>query len=551
MDLVKRFSLASVLTSSILVQLLLPGSAVALVDMKNANYSDTWTDIEVPGTGFDLRVTRSYNSRSLFNGIFGFGWCSNFETALDTTAEGNLKLIQCGDGQETLYFPKSFASKDVAKTVDAIIAEEKKSKQKQPEKYYVNLKKSLESDPSMRAEYTKKLGLKKDVTEGTEFFSAAGSVDSIVRKKDFYQLSLTDGTTQRFDLQGRMIQINDKSGNFLKLNYRGESLAEMIDNNGRKLTINYNQNKKVKEILGPNNVKATYEYKDVSNLASSKNMWNNLFSYEYDDLHNLVKISYPDGTFKALTYDKVKDWVLSYRERDACLESYEYTSAEDDPKNHYFSSVVKKCGDKVVNRSKFEFWFKLRPDKAGNYLERVSMDVNGDKSDITYHENFGKPVKMVRNGRITLFTYFDNGLVKSRTIGKDVTSFKYDKKTNKVSEVANGKKLTQFDYDTKGNLLTAKNNQGQLIKLTYDAQGRIAAIVDQAKRQVNIKYEERFGKPRWVERVGMGSINVTYKPTGEIEKVDSSDGPTVAVQVASSFNNLLEMIQPAGIEMGL
>ena len=52
--------------------------AFALVDMKNANYTNTWTDMEIPGSGYDFKIIRTYNSRSLFNGIFGFGWCSDF-----------------------------------------------------------------------------------------------------------------------------------------------------------------------------------------------------------------------------------------------------------------------------------------------------------------------------------------------------------------------------------------------------------------------------------------------------------------------------------------
>jgi hypothetical protein len=74
--------------------------ANAIVDMKNANYSNTWVDIEIPGSGYELKISRTYNSRSLINGIFGFGWCSDFETRLEKTAEGNLKLVElwCGPG---------------------------------------------------------------------------------------------------------------------------------------------------------------------------------------------------------------------------------------------------------------------------------------------------------------------------------------------------------------------------------------------------------------------------------------------------------------------
>jgi hypothetical protein len=81
--------------------------------------------------------------------------------------------------------------------------------------------------------------------------------------------------------------------------------------------------------------------------------------------------------------------------------------------------------------------------------------------------------------------------------------------------------------------------------MTYDQKGRIASITDQAKKVVKIDYEERFGKPSVVTRPGLGTIKVSYKQTGEIAKVESAEGPTVASQVASTFNNLLDVISPA------
>jgi hypothetical protein len=83
------------------------------------------------------------------------------------------------------------------------------------------------------------------------------------------------------------------------------------------------------------------------------------------------------------------------------------------------------------------------------------------------------------------------------------------------------------------------------VKLQYDPRGRIEQIEDQSKKLVKIKYEEKFGKPSVVTRPGLGTIQVIYKPDGEIAKVESKEGPSVAVQVAGIFNNLLDIIAPA------
>ena len=97
-------------------------SSYAIVDLRNANYSNTWIDIQVDGSGYDMKVLRTYHSRSLFNGMFGFGWCSNFETSLEVLPEGALKVRECGSGSTTVYSPREITKADVDRTISLIIA---------------------------------------------------------------------------------------------------------------------------------------------------------------------------------------------------------------------------------------------------------------------------------------------------------------------------------------------------------------------------------------------------------------------------------------------
>ena len=53
--------------------ILLSQQAFSVIDMKNANFSDIWTDIILPGSGYELRIQRTYNSRTIYSGLFGFG----------------------------------------------------------------------------------------------------------------------------------------------------------------------------------------------------------------------------------------------------------------------------------------------------------------------------------------------------------------------------------------------------------------------------------------------------------------------------------------------
>lgn len=543
-------------TMTLFFSLFLSISAYAIVDMKNANFSNSWTHAEVPGTGYDLKFTSTYNSKSLFDGMAGFGWCTDFETSLQFTAEGNIKLTECGAGQEIFFTPREFGKKDIDKTVAKILEKVKQTK-KPTEKALKELAADLAIDANLRSKFALAYKVAVPVKEGGQFYANGREVENIVLAKGIYTRNMADGSYMRFDSAGKLTHMYDKNGNFLKLDYDGPLLKEVADNAGRKLAFKYYTNKKVKTITGPNNLSVEFKYSNLDDLSYVKNAWGNVYAFEYDDVHNLIKAVYPDKTFVALTYEKKNDWVMSFTDREKCLENYKYEFDEKSPKMHYWSNVKKTCGKEVVNESKHEFWYRERND-GQNFLSRVASTVNGSVTDISYHENFGKPISIRRNNDLVSYEYNTNGQVKAKSSEFSKMTYEYGPKTGKISQVVTsalndkGKVLntrkTDFKYDPKGNLIFAQNSDGQKVTMTYDVRGRIATITDQAKKVVKIDYEERFGKPETVTRPGLGKIKVSYKQNGDIDKVNSAEGPSVAMQVASTFNNLLDVISPATAE---
>lgn len=534
--------------------------AYALVDMKNANYSNTWIDMDVPGSGYDLKIVRTYNSRSLFNGMFGFGWCSDFETSMEVNAEGNIKVKECGGGLEVTFSPREVTRKDVDNTINQIITRIKAQKKVgMTEAALASLRTQLAEDDNMRSEYAAQNGISVPVKEGTKFYANGKEVEHFVFQKNYYTRNLPDGSSQRFNPQGKLTHIYDKNSNFLRFQYDKDLIASIEDNNGRKLNFKYS-NKKIRSITGPNGLMAEYKFANMDDLSEVKNAWLKTYTYEYDDLHNLTKATWPDKTFVAIKYDKKNDWVIAFQDRDKCIESYKYEFPQTDAKNHYWSTVKKTCGKEVMADNKYEFWHQQRAD-GQHYLQRVMTTISGNVTDITYHEVFGKPVSIRRNADRISYEYYPDGLVKVKAGPNTRMVYEYDPQIKKVSSVSStifnekgakvAVKATQFKYDGKGNLTFAQNSDGQKINMTYDNRGRIASITDQAKKVVQIQYEERYGKPSVVTRPGLGTIVVSYKANGEINKVDSKEGPSVAMQVASTFNNLLDIIAPATAEMYL
>ncbi|MCC6278202.1 MAG: RHS repeat protein [Oligoflexia bacterium] len=539
-------------TTLLLIMLFTGFQARALVDLKNANYSDTWADITLPGSGFDLKIERTYNSRTLFNGMFGFGWCADFETSVEITAEGNLRLLECGAGGEVLYHSRNFSEKDIDKTVKTIIGKVKTDNPVIKPEALKALEVRLKNETVLRGEYALKFGIVRTIADKTRFFANGRESEFIEKSGPYYSRVLTDGTTQKFNMQGKLEKVFDKNGNSLTLTYDGRRLRDVMDSSGRKLSFKYYENGKVQTITGPNSIKAEYKFKNLNDLIFVKAASGNIYTYEYDDLHNMLKVTYPDKSTKALTYNKNFDWVTSHKDRDGCLENYEYVQSDENPKDHFWANVIRTCQNKTVLKAKYEFWYEWNSTRTGKYLKKGKTVENNNAVEVSYNE-LGKPLNIARQGKNTRYEYYDNGLLKKKTMpdGKS-TIFSYDPNFKKVNKVINGNLVTNFNYDNKGNLTKATNSLGQAVVLSYDPRGRIIALEDQAKRKVLIQYDERFGKPQVIEREGLGKITVAYDKKGGIEKVSSPEGgPTIAIQVATAFGNLLDLIQPAGVTLSL
>ena len=104
-----------------------------------------------------------------------------------------------------------------------------------------------------------------------------------------------------------------------------------------------------------------------------------------------------------------------------------------------------------------------------------------------------------------------------------------------------------FAYDDNGQLVKARTSDGKGIAILYDREGRISTMVDQEKRKISFKYT-MGSKPAEIIQDGVGSIQVTYDKAGNIKDVKSKGGRQIAISVAAAFQNLLEIIKPAGIQ---
>ena len=137
--------------NTFLMLFFLPLTILAIIDTRSAGYTKVQEDFRASGSGFELKVERAYNSRSLYNGIFGYGWCSNFETRLDTLPGNIIRGVECGGGMEIIYRPKN-QGLNIVKQVSSILAEVKKRK-KVDKNTLAALEKDLKQSQTLRNDF--------------------------------------------------------------------------------------------------------------------------------------------------------------------------------------------------------------------------------------------------------------------------------------------------------------------------------------------------------------------------------------------------------------
>lgn len=549
--------------------------AYSVVDMRTSNFSKTFLDMHIKGTGIDLSIKRTYNSRSVFNSIFGYGWCSDYETTLTINSDSSLLVTECGGGLESVYKNASFKQSRIFKINKQIIAEVKKRNPDLSSQYLKTLQVKLKTNSFLREEFAKNLNIKGNVLASSKYIIDGRKNEYLIKKNNTFTRYLKNGSKQIFNLKGQLIYIANKELHQLNIKRKNNLISEVSDNLGRKLIFFYDTNiKKVIKLKGSNGTTATYTYKG-NDLTSSVDQNAAKLFYQYDKQHNLTKITYPDKKSISIAYNLAKDWVTQFTNKKKCTETYKYGEDKKNSLNHYWSQVIKRCKKKITHQARYEFFHKTRKN-GSRYLYRSRFKVNNLRTEITYHSKFGRPTKVKKEHKVLKLKYNLIGQIILKDEVFKVTSYKYDKRCSaisktkerffvykakkqkkKVRKIAYAKKQKHlinsfFTYNKSCNISSAKNSKGLKALVTYDKLGRIKKITDHTRKKIIINYDNRFGKPIKITRPGVGSIRIKYGKNGVVKpRKNTSANLFVSGQIIQTFNNFLQVISPVSTQSNI
>jgi len=534
----------------------------ANVSVKNGNFFVSYTDIDYPG-GFEPKIDRVYNSKSNFKGIFGWGWGMESEVYLEIHPEGVIIAHEYGSGASNVFVPSNAKPLDLTSAADKIVAAARQNLDIASPSAIQSYRDRLMSDIDFRsAEWNKylRLGLVKpaNISIGAQLISDQFSHQIVVRTPMGYERAFDSGRKESFDDRGRLTRILDANGNYVQFGYGVRNRIQIVDNYGRHISIFLNDHKLVERVEGDDGVASTYAYDDHDNLIYNKDTDNNVFRYDYDDRHNLKKISYGDATTQEISYYPLErhENVRSVKDRDGVVTNYDYWSDPGDSGHSRVTVDVKDAARQPISNKSYEYFEKRTPDGV-TYTARLIQNIDGTIEDTTYGEN-GLPISIAHGNEKTAFQYDSSGHMTRKETSTEITQLEYDPVVNKISYVRNRSKVdpkdttwARYRYDDKGNLIEATNDAGLTARLNYDGLGRISEMTRKDGASLMFSYN-RISKPVeicTVEGKKKDCIEVTYTDSGQIAKVDSPSGREVARKVTSSFQELVDLIRPAGLSL--
>jgi hypothetical protein len=269
----------------------------AEVDIKDGRYYKTWVDLEIPTSTYNFELRRTYDSHSLHQGIFGFGWCSDFEKSLEFKKNRTVVLHDC----------------------------------------------QLRTD----IEYER--------IDLHRYQSRKNPKEIILWHKENY-LRKTQSSIQKYSPQGKLVYLSNHNGFHIKLHYHQTGHLKKVDvNSSAALTIKIDRRRNlVQSIMGAKDKYASYTYKD-NNLASASTLTTGTTRFEYDDVHNLTKVVASDQKLTEMTYNKEKDWIIKIRDPQNCFEYFNWYRKNPQIVTSFQATTKKTCNGRIVSQRKFEF----------------------------------------------------------------------------------------------------------------------------------------------------------------------------------------------------
>lgn len=513
------------------------------------------SDLEIAGTGLDLRVARSWHSRSSESSIFGNGWSSTVGDDIYLEFLADDSVMFHGPGGATAGFANDGGVYETPAGVDA----------------------TLTFDDN---------GTASDTSDDVYVLEAFTGAEKLV-----------------FDAaSGNLLRREDRNANTLSYTYGGPggALSSITDTQSRSFTFTYNSQGLVETVTDPLGRQVRYGYDSSGNLTSYRDAAGNLTTFGYTS-GDLTDITTPAGREVDLSYDSLDRvetiaWPLAAGTPTTTFtygfENTVVTDANGHDTTYHYDPVGRTTGvvDALGNTTSMEYTShsnvqRYTPGGGGttnfgyssvHALTSAAVPTGAEKT-LTYGDsNHPHLPTIARDAQGNeLFYSYDTAGNLTRLVddlpSQDQVDVAYDSRGQPTSSTDPNGDATAYSYDSQGNLtdVTPPSPLGSVGPIAYDAVSRVASITDGAGKTTTFDYDAldrlttiTYDDGSTVERTydadgnliaetdALGTTTMDYDPQGRLMSRTTPDGVTVEYGYDPA-GNLVSLSEPSGtVEYG-
>ncbi len=505
------------------------------VNCANGSLVDEADDVNIPGRGANLHLTRTYSSiRAIHDttmGRFGYGWDDSYARRL-VVGSGTVDYVS-GGGSTTTF-----------------------------------------------------------TQAGGSYTAESYVLGSLVKNTDgSYRLLKRDGTVDHYSSTGLLTSITDRNGYATALGYTSGLLTWVEDEAGRRLTFNYNADGTVASITRPDTRVVSYGY-TAGNLTSVVTPGNRTTRYTYNSSNGMTVRQRPDGGQFATTLDG-QGRVLSQVDPVGRTTTWSYLRPAGAPTDSLAVTTTLTRPNGRTDAYVFDAWARLLSKSVGANTPsprvwRYHYDANtgqrtdvmnplGDFLQVSVDDRGNQTQQVDQDGRIWNWTYDANNNVTSYTDPRGVTTrWSYDANGNTLAQTQplndTTDAITRYYYgnaahpgdvtrvvDPNGDASTASwtvngglaavtDTDGNTTRSTYDILGRLRTLATPVQYAAGTKSTYVYnaaGDLATVTHASGGSATYTYDPMGRVTSHTDADG-YVTTNIYNKVGEITRITKPGG-----
>ena len=428
----------------------------------------------------------------------------------------------------------------------------------------------------------------------THIFDANGQLTSFTD-------ALGNTTSYTYDQNLNLISQTDALGNSEYTAYNNFNLpVSKTDKNGNTVTLSYDENGNVTEILYPQKGDCNADgYLDIRDLVRLKKSiaamtvvtgsYNADMNYDgsvnaldltelrkailcdgsksaketfiYNERNQVTQSTDRRGTVTTNTYDRngmlssvtVGERVTNLVHQGGFLTSK--TDANQNTTAYGYNSIgqMTSVTDAEQNTTTYTYnavgsvlsVTKSEDDTVsytydGNGQMRSQTDANGNTTWYEYNGNMKlATVTLPNGGKITYEYDAEDRLISTTDPEQNVSTVHYDRSGRKTEEIDALKNIISYTYDAVGNLLAKTDHSGGVVSSTYDAVGNALTVTDPAGNTASYLYDA-FGQVVISTNAFGGITKYNYNSSGDVLSVENALGGKVTYSYDQYGNKTAE-----------